>query len=616
MTPPSPSPPSLSVLIGIAAGSGIAVSGLVAAGVIVFVFGGVRQAAPPASEPVVNQHVAANSAPQEPDRPRSLGVETTAEPAPAEAVNETAAKPKPTLPEPTARPQPEPQPEKPGPLPPATVAAVDNPRPTAAADPAAGDGDPPPVAPREDPGSIEPPPPAKAAAAAAAALVAELPAAIDIVQPETLGLGAAAWSDLGACSPEAADLLEFALAQPTALWPDESGRLRLTPSDPPEQGWRIEQVEPGIDDKAARSVATVAIRDGRLTVATAASLPPAAARMLARSVLLARVRGAGDWKPVCLVRPRAVGELRLASIGDERTTLPLPLPDPFAALGLPPGSHIEVEMDEGLVTLEPTRGRPDEPFGTDIDWDKLTDGTEVVVRLRVEPRQGKERQPLLAVEAGIKGFEGKRSHERARLAKLLALGRTHKKVLAETFAGWDRAVEGMIRKPVDGLREGEVEALLNAPLPMPQRLPPVPVSLQPLGEEFAGFLARNPRGSSSDLPVSLADWQQEWRQVLRNARSDYPAYVQREWTDHFQRPLREWWVDYRPRAVAEVTEAADAVAAMAARGMHVVVRRVAVDAVGPEGERYVVPLLELNAAGNGPVDRDGLGGAGRPTGLE
>jgi hypothetical protein len=616
MTPPSPSPPSLALLIGIAAGSGIAVSGLVAAGVIVFVFGGVRQAAPPASEPVVNQHVAANSAPQEPDRPRPLGVETSAEPASAKPVTETAAKPKSTPPKPAARPQPDPQPEKPGPLPPATVAAVDNPRPAAAADTSVDDGDPPPVASKEDPGSIEPPSPAKAAAAAAAALVADLPAAIDIVQTGAAGLGAAARSDLGACSPEAADLLEFAFAQPTALWPDESGRLRITPSDPPEQGWRIEQLEPGVDEEAARSVATMAIRDGRLTVATAASLPPATARMLARSVLLARVRGAGDWKPICLVRPRAAGELRIASIGDERATLPLSLPNPFAALGLPPGSRIEVEMDEGLVTLEPTRGRPDEPFGTDIDWDKLTDGTEVVVRLRVEPRQGKERQPLLVVEAGIKGFENKRSHERAQLGKLMMLAQRREKVLAEMFAGWDRAVEGMTRKPVDGLREGEVEALLNAPLPMPQRLQPVPVSLQPLGNEFAGFLARNARRSSSDLPVSLADWQQEWRQVLQNARSDYPDYVQREWSDHFQRPLRAWWDDYRPRAVAEVTKAADAVAAMAARGMHAVVRRVAVDAVGPEGKQYLVPLLELTGAGTGPADRDVLGGAGRPTGID
>jgi hypothetical protein len=610
MPRPSPSTFSPAVLVGILAGSAIAVSGLVAAGVIVFVFRGGRPVAPPAAQPAETAAV-------------QIQLQSALEtPGPNTPDSQQPAAPEPARP-PTVPPRPPPLP--PHPEIPTAVAAIDpggsiDAPAEPAATSAARDAESPAAAERRvDP---EPPPQrADPAAAAAVALVASLPQAIDII-PAAVALAAAGESfvDLGPCCPEAAALLEMAIAQPAVQGSDEAGRLRVTPADPAADGWRIDQLEPGLDKEVQRGIARLAVRDDRLTAAASTSLPPGTARMLARSVLLVRVRGAGDWKPVRLVRPGPVGSVRFPALGEERGRIPLPLPVPFAGQGLPAGSRLEVESERAALSLEPSRDRPDQAFGAEIAWDELTDGTKIVVRLRIETRPGAERQATLFAEPGISGLEGKRGNERQRMAKLMQLGRTHQKVLAETFAAWDQVMEGMIRKPVNGLRDGEVEALLQSPLPLSPRLPPIPVSLQPLAKEFDEFLIRNARRDgfrdSSDLPVSLADWEGDWKQMLRSTSSYSPAYVQNEWSDNFQQPLRAWWADYRPRAVEQATEAAAAVAEIAAATVQIDVQGLAVDAIGPDGERYVVPLLDRAADRAGPANRPGRADSGRPTGID
>jgi len=394
----TPPPPDPSLLPAVLAGSAIALTGLVAAGVIVFAFRGGNPVGPPAEgEPPAGAFTVKDA---ELDLPVEAGVPRGTDqagqmdvPAP-EPVAEVRRQP--------PGPRSEPPGDKPARSEPAdrdfTAAAGK----VAAAEAARANVPLPPLAPpplaSPAPGAAADPSPQVAgdpALAEAVAVVTKLPFAIDLLPPAAIlegGLGrpSSGSIDLGPCSPEAAACLEITLAQPAQQDREAEVALQVVAAEPAEEGWRIRRIETGIDGEAvSRDVATLAIEEGRMQLTGSGSLPPDAARTLARSVLLVRA-GGGAWKPVRLVMPTSVEPLSFTALGEERAKMELPLPGPFASQGIPPGCRIEIVSGQENVTLEPSPGRPAAVFGADLPLAELMDGSKLVVRLRIQPQQGQD----------------------------------------------------------------------------------------------------------------------------------------------------------------------------------------------------------------------------------
>lgn len=617
----TPPPPDPSLLPAVLAGSVIALTGLVAAGVMVLAFRGARPVAPPAEGKSPAGAFRVKDA--ELDLPVEAGVPRGTDqlgqmdvPAP-EPVAEVRRQP--------PGPRVEPPGDKPawreladrdctaaaGKVAAAEAAGANVPLPSLAPLPPA----PPP------PGAAADPSPQVAgdpALAEAVAVVTKLPFAIDLLPPAAIlegGLGRPSGGsiDLGPCSPEAAACLEITLAQPAQQDREAEVALRVVAAEPAEDGWSIRRIESGIDGEAVgRDVATLAIEEGRLQLTGSGSLPPDAARTLARSVLLVRA-GGGAWKPVRLVMPSSVEPLSFTALGDERAKMELPLPGPFAGQGIPTGCRIEIVSGRENVTLEPPPGRPAEAFRVDLPLAELMDGSRLVVRLRIQPQQGVNGQPALVAETGIVGLEGKPTQERQRFRQLASLGRVTKKAITDTTAVWDRALGELMNTAPAALRPGTVEAFLKEPLPPSPRLP-IPVRFEPLGDAFDRFLVAEAKGNDfrgrGGLPVSRKDWEEDWKALIRSSTSYTYGVSQQEWANTYKRPLLEWWTAYRPQAVEKVTVAADAVAKLATDAVVIEIMRVAVDAVGPDGKPHVVTLVERGDGAPSPV----LGG--QPLGLD
>jgi len=617
----TPPPPDPSLLPAVLAGSAIALAGLVAAGVVVFTSRGGNPVGPPAEGRPPAAHFAAED--PESDLPVGAG-----DPRAADQARETDSAAHELVAE--GRPQPPgPRSEPPGDKP-ALREPADRDFPAAAgrveAAEAAGANVPlPPLAPAPPappvPGAAADPSPQVAgdpALAEAVAVVAKLPFAIDLLPSAAIlegGLGRRRRGsiDLGPCSPEAAACLEITLAQPAQQDRESEVALQVVAAELAEDGWSIRRIESGIDgETVGRDVATLSIEEGRMQLTGSNSLPPDAALTLARSVLLVRA-GGGPWKPVRLVHPNSVDPLRFSALGDERAKTELPLPGPFAGQGIPTGCRIEIVSGREKVTLKPPPGRPGVAFGVDLPLAELMDGSKLVVRLRIQPQQGQDGQPVLVAETGIVGLEGKPSQERQRSRQLANLGRATKKAIADTTAGWDRALGELMSTAPAAVRPGAVEAFLKEPLPPSAKLP-IPVRFEPLGDAFDRFLVAAAKGNNfrgrGGLPVSRRDWEQDWQAAIRNSGSYTYGVSQQEWANTYKRPLQEWWAEYRPQAVEKLTVAADAVVKLATDAVVIEIARVAVDAVGPDGKPHVVTLVER---GDGAAKPDL---SGQPIGID
>jgi len=246
----------------------------------------------------------------------------------------------------------------------------------------------------------------------------------------------------------------------------------------------------------------------------------------------------------------------------------------------------------------PKAGKAEGSFEGELPWATLGDGTQLVVRVRVEPgRDGDQRSTLLA-QVGISGKENKPEQVREKIRQLASLGQRHDRVVKETLDNWDKHVLTLLLGRMAPVMVRQVPVFLGSPLP-PHPGKPIPLRLETLQSSLDTYLTAQAAGNRfrgmDDLPVSVRDWQEDWKGVIDSARAYSDLDNQRRWEQKYTQPLQKWWQDYRPKAAMQLKKAAEVIAKLADEKVVLQVKQAAIDAVGPGGTRYPVPLLEAAA---------------------
>lgn len=441
--------------------------------------------------------------------------------------------------------------------------------------------------------------------------VLALPDAVDLFKAAGLGLdgGPESKADLGSCPPELAAAIRIAIAPPAHLPADERREWSVLRLDGERGSWRIVREVEGLDaTRVKETLATVRAIDGRLEVSADPRLDTTRRGLLAASVLLFRIDEGKEWHPVRLVKPQLLGPIAMRPLGRTPEPIDLPLPTPFATVGLPERSRVVIRVGDEEVMLDVPQ-----VDGPSIDIGKLGPHEMLVARLTVAPRVESGRRPAVLVTPGIAGSDDSVAEQGSRLGKLAALAtKDPDDAVMRLAKAWDaflNAKQNLSLRDAAATPRGFF-AWLQSPLPVRDGYP-MGVPGDTISSAFDAFLARQRGGL---LPPSVALWQQESESVLQevNLGIKHGDQASSEWLQTYRQPLQAWWTDYRPRALEAVRTALEQLQELAELEVEIRVVKVFTEAVDADGGRHEVVLLTFAPK---PAAAGAAGGS-RPVGLD
>lgn len=437
-----------------------------------------------------------------------------------------------------------------------------------------------------------------------------LPDAVDLFAAAGAGLdhGPQSKADLGSCPAETAAAIRIAIAPPAHLPANERREWSVQRLDGEGEAWRIVRAVQGLDaTRMKETLATVRLTDGRLEVSADPQLDTVQRGLLAASVLLFRIDEGKEWKPVRLVKPQQLGPITMQVLGRTPKPIELPLPTPFATVGLPEGSQVVVRVGEGEVMLEVSK-----VDGQSIDIGKLGLHEMLVARLMLVSRMEVGRGPAVLVTPGIAGSQYSAAEQGRRLGKLATLATKDPADalmrLAKTWEAFMNAKQRLTLLDAAASPRGFF-TWLQSPLPVREGYP-MGLAGDTISTAFDAFLARQ-GGGQLQLPPSVALWQQESESILQAVSLGFNDVDQAssEWQQTYQQPLQAWWADYRPRALDAVRAGLEQLRELAVREVEIRVVKVFSEAVDADGGRHEVVLVTF-------APKPAAAGGSRPVGLD
>jgi hypothetical protein len=365
-------------------------------------------------------------------------------------------------------------------------------------------------------------------------------------------------------------------------------------ADAGHPAWKIEWTAAAAElDRGGRlTIAAVEWQDGRLTLTMKQPVPPGALGLLARCVLLVKVPGAtavqatGGWTGVRLVQPASMRPIAVAMFGAAVEEC-LPLPSILVDSGLPMADvDIECTMGDKRVFLATTgadEGNDEAVATAELTAVEIGDGAALKWLIEVMSRPAHIR--VTPVVRGRRSGQGWRQAIR----KWLERGDRGVDSVAEELTKCDRAVQAIsvISLAAATGRDGSkidrflaTELLEQAWMPDAARVAPK--------ESLGIFLGGDPESAAT----AFGNWYDQCRDIGASLGRREPG-AEKAWDEHFRRKLVAWWDWQRPQMENELAALAAGLRSIREQ-QHVRVERVISIAIGPDGSRYDVPLVQLD----------------------